>query len=138
MSHTGSETVLDAIGQVYGLPAAASKNRVWLARPSKDNSEDEILPIHWREITQQGRTATNYQIYPGDRIYVAAQPLITVDTMLGRAYLACRAAVRYNTPWRAPRSAASGTNGQNGNVAMVRWAMIVQSGFDARGAHEEA
>jgi polysaccharide export outer membrane protein len=81
---TGSETVLDAIGQVQGLPAVASKSRTWLARPTADEDDDEIYPIDWRAITQRGRTGTNYQIYPGDRIYVAAQPLVAIDTMIGR------------------------------------------------------
>jgi polysaccharide export outer membrane protein len=84
--YTGSETVLDAIGQVYGLPAVASKRRVWLARPNEGGDDDQ-LPIDWRAITQCGRSATNYQIFPGDRIYVAAQPIITTDAVLGR-YLA--------------------------------------------------
>jgi polysaccharide biosynthesis/export protein len=85
LSHTGSETVLDAIGLVAGLPAVASKSRVWLARPTKDSCEDQVLHIDWRAITQRGRTATNYQVYPGDRIYVGAEPLVTADTALGRA-----------------------------------------------------
>lgn len=82
---TGSETVLDAIGQVYGLPAVASKSRVWLARPTDSCDQDEVLPIDWCAITQRGRTATNYQIFPGDRIYVASEPLIRFDTFLSRA-----------------------------------------------------
>jgi polysaccharide export outer membrane protein len=60
----------------------ASKSRIWLARP--DAGESVILPIEWRAITQEGKTATNYQIFPGDRIYVAAHPLTTFDTVLGR------------------------------------------------------
>jgi polysaccharide export outer membrane protein len=85
LPYTGSDTVLDAIGQVNGLPAVASKRRVWLARPYESRDGDEVLPIDWRAITQCGRTATNYQLFPGDRIYVAAQPLITTDTFLARA-----------------------------------------------------
>jgi polysaccharide export outer membrane protein len=84
---TGGETVLDAIGLVQGLPAVASKSRVWLARPYEGQADDEILPIDWRAITARGRPDTNYQILPGDRIYVAAQPIVRVDTVLAR-YLA--------------------------------------------------
>jgi polysaccharide biosynthesis/export protein len=84
MPITGRENVLDAIGQVAGLPAVASKSRVWLARPEEKESPSSILPIDWCAITQKGETNTNYQLYPGDRIYVAAQPLITLDTRLGR------------------------------------------------------
>src|SRR5204863_5380259 len=57
--YTGSETVLDAIGLVYGLPAVASKSRVWLARPSEGQAEE--LPIDWRAISARGRPETNYQ-----------------------------------------------------------------------------
>ncbi len=86
MPYTGSETVLDAIGLVYGLPAVASKSRVWVARPAEGCPKDEILPIDWKAITQRGRSATNYQLFPGDRIYVAAQPIIRVDTVLARYF----------------------------------------------------
>jgi polysaccharide biosynthesis/export protein len=84
LPYTGSETVLDAIGQVSGLPAVASKNRAWLARPKPNDAEEEILPIDWCGITQRGKTMTNYQIYPGDRVYVAAQPMVKVDTFLAK------------------------------------------------------
>lgn len=82
---TGNETVLDAIGQVNGLPAVASKNRVWLARPDEHgNCGDQVYPINWKAITQCGIATTNYQVFPGDRIYVAAMPLVTTDTFLAR------------------------------------------------------
>jgi len=81
---TGREYVLDAIGQVAGLPAMASKSRVWLARPEEKEAASAVLLVDWCAITQKGQTATNYQLYPGDRIYVAAQPLITIDTTLAR------------------------------------------------------
>jgi polysaccharide export outer membrane protein len=76
--------VLDAIGQVNGLPPVASKKRIWIARPPEDGHEDIILPVDWTAITRQGRTACNYQILPGDRIYVQAECLITTDTYIGR------------------------------------------------------
>jgi polysaccharide export outer membrane protein len=31
-----------------------------------------------------GSTCTNYQIFPGDRIYVAAQPVITLNNTLAK------------------------------------------------------
>lgn len=82
---TGNETVLDAISQINGLPAVASKERIWIARPAPvSQSPDQILPVDWCGITRSGQTATNYQVMPGDRIYVMAQPLITTDTYLAR------------------------------------------------------
>jgi polysaccharide biosynthesis/export protein len=82
---TGNETVLDAIGLVNGLPAQASKKRIWVARPAPaDNHCDQVLPVDWNAITQGGSTATNYQILPGDRIYVKADCWITFDNELAK------------------------------------------------------
>jgi polysaccharide biosynthesis/export protein len=84
---TGNETVLDAIGQVNGLPAVASKKRIWLARPAPPELGcDQVLPIDWNAITQGGSTATNYQVLPGDRIYVSADPLICLDNNLAKVF----------------------------------------------------
>jgi polysaccharide biosynthesis/export protein len=84
---TGNETVLDAIGQVNGLPAVASKKRIWLARPAPPELGcDQVLPIDWNAITQGGSTATNYQVLPGDRIYVSADPLISLDNNLAKVF----------------------------------------------------
>jgi polysaccharide export outer membrane protein len=82
---TGNETVLDALSNVGGLAVQASNRHIWIARPSPATSGcgDQILPVDWKAIVQCGKTNTNYQILPGDRIYVKAQPLIKFDTMLG-------------------------------------------------------
>ncbi len=82
---TGNETVLDAISQINGLPAVASKERIWVARPAPAGKcLYQNLPVDWKGITRSGDTTTNYQVMPGDRIYVMAQPLITADTVIGR------------------------------------------------------
>jgi polysaccharide export outer membrane protein len=82
---TGNETVLDAIGFVQGLSPVSSKRRIWLARPSPvHNGCNQILPVDWNAITMAGSTATNYQIFPGDRVYVSADCLITVDNYLSK------------------------------------------------------
>jgi polysaccharide export outer membrane protein len=81
----GSETVLDAISNIYGLPAVASKRNVWVARRTPHPGQPwQILPVDWVGITQHGHTMTNYQIMPGDRIYVKAQKLVHIDTALAR------------------------------------------------------
>jgi polysaccharide export outer membrane protein len=80
---TGQETVLDALSQINGLPPVAAKNRVWIARPCPpEMGHDQILPVNWNAIVRGGSTATNYQVFPGDRIYVEAQPLLTLDIAL--------------------------------------------------------
>lgn len=85
---TGSETVLNAIANIGGLPPVASKRNVWVARRTPHaNCLEQILPVDWVGITQHGITTTNYQIMPGDRVYVKAQRLVTLDTFLTRALL---------------------------------------------------
>ncbi|HEX4609404.1 MAG TPA: polysaccharide biosynthesis/export family protein [Urbifossiella sp.] len=81
----GSETVMDAMSNIYGLPAVASKRNIWIARRCPTpNQPWQILPVDWVGITQHGLTETNYQIMPGDRIYVKAQRIITIDTAMAR------------------------------------------------------
>jgi polysaccharide export outer membrane protein len=81
---TGNETVLDALTQVNGLSRVSSK-RMWIARPMPDGAGcDAILPVDWREITKGAATATNYQILPGDRIFIAEDKLIAIDSTLNR------------------------------------------------------
>lgn len=82
---TGNETVLDAIAGVNGLPAVASKASIWIARPAPDQcGPDQILKVDWNAIAQGAQTATNYQLLPGDRLYVKASPLIIMDTKLAK------------------------------------------------------
>ncbi len=82
---TGNETVLDALGDIGGLPPIASKDRIWVARPSPANQGcDQILPVDLNAIAECGSTATNYQLLPGDRIYVKADPWINADNTLAK------------------------------------------------------
>jgi polysaccharide export outer membrane protein len=83
---TGSETVLDAIGQIGGLPPVASLKKIWVARPNLGHPHThEILPVNWLAIAKCGSTATNYQIAPGDRVFVQSNALITTDSRLSQA-----------------------------------------------------
>jgi polysaccharide export outer membrane protein len=82
---TGNETVLDAITQVGGLAPISSKKRIWVARPAPPGVGcDQVLPVDWQAITEGGSTATNYQLFPGDRVYVAANRLIAFDNYLSQ------------------------------------------------------
>jgi polysaccharide export outer membrane protein len=84
---TGSETVLDAMSNVAGLPDVASKRNIWVARRTPHPGQPwQILPVDWVGMTQHGITVTNYQVMPGDRIYVKAQKLVTVDRTLARVF----------------------------------------------------
>jgi polysaccharide export outer membrane protein len=77
---TGNETVLDAISQVNGLSRLASK-KIWIARPTPGGQKcDQIMPVNWDEITAGASTATNYQVLPGDRVFIAEDKLIAFDS----------------------------------------------------------
>ena len=80
---TGNETVLDSIALIGGLSAVSSK-QVWVARPAPDGCGDQILPVDWKGITRRGKTTTNYQLLPGDRVFVMSQPLTKFDTYFAR------------------------------------------------------
>jgi polysaccharide export outer membrane protein len=79
---TGGETVLDAFAEAGGLPAQAAF--VYIARPSPNKGCDQILPVDINAILKRGSTATNYQLMPYDRLYVKAQRMVALDTMLGK------------------------------------------------------
>lgn len=80
----GNETVLDAIGQVQGLDSNSS-TRMWIARPGRNGCDgDQLLPVDWLAVTQRGDTSTNYQILPGDRLFVSEDKLVAFDTRLGK------------------------------------------------------
>jgi len=81
---TGNETVLDAISQIQGLSQLSSK-RIWIARPSPAGFGcEQILPVDWDAITRGGMTATNYQLMPGDRVFIAVDPMIAMTTTVSK------------------------------------------------------
>jgi polysaccharide export outer membrane protein len=79
---TGNETVLDAVVRINGLSQYTNK-KIWISRPAPDGlSCDQILPVDWHEIVQGGSTATNYQILPGDRVFIAEAPMLAINNVL--------------------------------------------------------
>ena len=82
---TGNDTVLRSVAQLNGLPPLSSKFHLWIARPSPVEAGRElIMPIDWIAITTRGQTRTNYQLLPGDRLYVSGNKLIATNTYLGQ------------------------------------------------------
>ncbi len=82
---TGSETVMDAIANIGGLSDVSSKRNIWVARRTPHPGQPwQILPVDWVGTSQHGITTTNYQLMPGDRVYVKAQRIVTIDRTLAR------------------------------------------------------
>lgn len=61
----GDETVLDLAAKA--LPAQIDK--IWVDRPT-EAGKSVNLPVDWTGLTRHGRTETNYQLQPGDRLHV--------------------------------------------------------------------
>jgi polysaccharide biosynthesis/export protein len=76
---TGNETVLDAVATIGGLSQLSSK-KIWIARPAPNGVGcEQILPVNWDDITQGASTATNYQLLPGDRLFIAQDSWLYFD-----------------------------------------------------------
>jgi polysaccharide export outer membrane protein len=81
---TGNETVLDAIAQINGISRLSSKD-IWIARPAPSGVGcDQILPVDLESIMKGGSTATNYQILPGDRVFIAQDQWVAADSIIGK------------------------------------------------------
>ncbi len=81
---TGNDTVLDAIASIGGLSQLSSTN-IFIARPGSPGSGcEQILPVNYEDITRGAITATNYQLLPGDRLYIEEDPLFKFDAQLSR------------------------------------------------------
>lgn len=72
----GRETVLDAIISAGGLTDRSNEHKVILTRPRSADADPQIFPICYQQIVQLGDTSTNYQVKPGDRIYVPSLTML--------------------------------------------------------------
>ena len=80
---TGNETVLDAIANIQGLEQVSSK-RIWVARPCRDLNRPQIMPVDWYAVTERAEPMTNYQLLPGDRVFIAEDKLVAFDTFVAK------------------------------------------------------
>jgi polysaccharide export outer membrane protein len=79
---TGNDTVLQALANINGLPYVSSKRQIWVARRTPVPDIQQILPVDYVGMTQHGITATNYQVLPGDRIYVHSEKIFGINNFL--------------------------------------------------------
>ena len=81
---TGNETVLDAISQIGGLSQLSSKT-IFIARPGPANlGVEQHLPVDWDGIARGAMTATNYQILPGDRVFIVEDTMVAGTNQLAK------------------------------------------------------
>jgi polysaccharide export outer membrane protein len=82
---TGTETVLDAIASIGGLGASSSMYAIWIARPNSEEAGcEQILPINLTDIVKRGCTTTNYQLLPGDRLFVKAEGVVAFSNAFAK------------------------------------------------------
>ena len=65
---TGSVCVVDALANVRS--ADGRRPEVWVWRPGEQGKSAQTMPVDWKGIAEHGDTTTNYQLQPGDRVYV--------------------------------------------------------------------
>ena len=81
---TGNDTVLDALSVVNGLSQVSSA-KIWIARPAPGGFGcEQILPVDYEVIAQGGLAATNYQIMPGDRVFIAEDNMLAFNNYLSK------------------------------------------------------
>jgi protein involved in polysaccharide export with SLBB domain len=73
---TGNDTVLSAITLAGGPTRKASEQNIVLSRPTLPDGCRVVLPVCYTNIVQLGDTTTNYQLRPGDRIFVPSKGLL--------------------------------------------------------------
>lgn len=73
---SGRETVLDGLMVAGGLTRGANDKQIILSRPTQPDGCRIVLPVCYNPIVQLGDTQTNYQLQPGDRIYVPSAGLL--------------------------------------------------------------
>jgi polysaccharide biosynthesis/export protein len=108
----GNETVLDALSIVNGLSQVSSK-QIWIARPAPGGFGcEQILPVDYDAIAMGGMSATNYQVLPGDRVFIAednvsafnnylAKVTMPIERLLGVASLGTSATRGFQTLGRS-------------------------------------
>jgi protein involved in polysaccharide export with SLBB domain len=69
----GRETVLDGLMTAGGLSEQAATHKIVVSRPTPPGNCRVVLPFCYREVVQLGDTTTNYQLRPGDRIFVSTR-----------------------------------------------------------------
>lgn len=122
----GYETVLDAIVTAGGLTSGANPCKILLARPTDPCECRVTLPVCYREIVQLGNTASNYQLQPGDRVFVASRTCMD-ELMFWKATETCERCASCNRACKVPSAitarpmpSSENTMIQPGSVAWMK------------------
>ena len=84
LPYTGNETVLDALQYANGLMPTADPKQIKLVRPQRNGKPARIYKIDLEGIQDRGEVATNYQIFPGDRLVVGRNEVVKKTVEIDR------------------------------------------------------
>ncbi len=84
MPSTGNETVLDALQFAGGLMSSADPKQINLIRPQRNGKPAKVYKVDLEAIQERGEVATNYQIFPGDRLLVGRNEVIKKTVEMDR------------------------------------------------------
>lgn len=80
----GRETVLDGLMTAGGVTRQGDFSKIIVSRPTQPDGCRVVLPVCYNQIVQLGDTASNYQLQPGDRIFVPSTGLLDSLGLGGR------------------------------------------------------
>ena len=55
-----------------------------MARPTNDPCQVQVLPVDYYAVTERAAPHTNYQLMPGDRVFIAEDQLVAWDTQIAK------------------------------------------------------
>ena len=84
MPWTGRETVLDVMQYGGGLLPTADPKQISLVRPERGGKPARIYKVDLEAIQEKGQVATNYQIFPGDRLIVGRNEVVKKTVEIDR------------------------------------------------------
>ena len=74
--YIGNETVLDALIEAGGLGNKANHHDIIVSRPSNCGECRTVMKVCYDQIVQLGDASTNYQLLPGDRVFVPSMTFV--------------------------------------------------------------
>jgi protein involved in polysaccharide export with SLBB domain len=81
---TGRETVLDVLQYGGGLLPTADPKQISLVRPQRGGKPARIYKVDLQAIQERGEVATNYQIFPGDRLVFGRDEVVKKTVEIDR------------------------------------------------------
>jgi hypothetical protein len=84
MPSTGRETVLDVLQYGGGLLPTADPKQISLVRPQRGGKPARIYKVDLEAIQERGQVATNYQIFPGDRLVIGRDEVVKKTVEIDR------------------------------------------------------